>query len=742
MIPAGPLLRCAQLPALSLALLLSVLLFSQSFLSCFPMPKIAAIAVLTGFAAAAALATAGWDFLLRTVRRPFTPPLAALIAWMAIGLARSRTPESFSLVFLPAAASAVAAFLAAEMSGESGKRRRLLSAFVLAHGACGAYAVLQHLGLDPLTWTVNYGPGRAFSTIGNPDFLGGQMALAVPVLAALAFAKAGASSFAFVALLFAVLGLVFAQTRSALIGVIAGSVVAAAFLFRTRRVPAIGRWRQRQAAPAPLAMLADRQSRQRLWRQLSWRCLPPARVGALVLVTAILVMYSFPRLNPAGISLPAQLASSLDLEQRSARQRFFWWSGAVHVFLAAPVAGHGTGDFARVFPAHARLSAPPYYDLPPAFCDHPHNDYLFVLGEHGVVGLGLLLWLGAVWLRVLARERSTFSVGVLAGVVATAVHAIWNMPLVIQATIYPAGILLGLTCAGTDRREPGAGAADGVDAGGEPGSRRGKSVNGFTVASFAGAGSERSSLSAKADKGFGAVADDFGASVIGFGALIVALAVAWRPAVLLTAQAYLNGARVLDDNRQYAPGAYLARQTLRLTDAPWRTHFLLGGILYGQQYYSAALDEFSRDENENPWGGDAILHRGKTLRQMGKPDSAEAECRRALALIPNYADAAATLASLAWYRASEARKAGRRGEAATQLRRARIWIAYALGFFPDNAEALRLLGYIELKGGRFELAASAWERYVRAKPADRAMKDRLVALLTEIEQRKHGGPGW
>ena len=76
-----------------------------------------------------------------------------------------------------------------------------------------------------------------------------------------------------------------------------------------------------------------------------------------ILVAAVLVMYSFPRLNRSGISLPAQVASSFDLEQRSARQRFFWWSGAVRVFLASPVIGHGTGNFPRVFPVRARLAA-------------------------------------------------------------------------------------------------------------------------------------------------------------------------------------------------------------------------------------------------------------------------------------------------------------------------------------------------------------------------------------------------
>jgi tetratricopeptide (TPR) repeat protein len=182
----------------------------------------------------------------------------------------------------------------------------------------------------------------------------------------------------------------------------------------------------------------------------------------------------------------------------------------------------------------------------------------------------------------------------------------------------------------------------------------------------------------------------------------------------------------------------MARRTIKLTRAPWRTHFLLAGILYGQKYYTEALSEFSLDESENPWGADAILHRGKTLRQLNRFDSAEAECRRALALVPNYADAAVTLASLMYFQSEEARKASRRGEAAEFLRRARVWIAYSLSFFPAEPEPLKLLGYVELKDGRKERAVNAWERYLKARPTDAGMRDRLAALRSNAPPQGRG----
>ncbi len=660
-------LKRAAALALGCALAGTVLLFSQQFSTCFPPPKLFALTSLTAFAWAAALAAR----LTPPRHLPFTLPLLAALAWLGAGLARMQSPEAFTLVFLPFAGAAAAAWLAAALAVHPAERSRLLWAFVLAHLGCSVYAAVQYYDLDPWTWTISYGRGRVFSTIGNPNFLAGQLVLALPVLAALGFETTGTLRWlARAVFAIGLLAFICAQTRGAWIGLLAGTLVAAAvwvIRHQTLRLP-VRRW--------------------------GW---------LIAVITTLGFWYSIPALNRTGISLPSQLTSVMELEQQSARQRFFWWRGAIELFREAPLLGHGMGNFVREFPAHSRRVAAPYSDLYPAFCDHPHNDYLFVLCEHGVLGLGLLLWLGAVWLKVCtlkATRGSLLHLGVLAGAVGVAVHAVWNMPSVIQSTIFTAGCLLGLTAVPGSSAEATGRPADTGDTAVESGEHR-------PLALAAG--------------------------------LVIALLVAYRPAVLLTAQGYLNGARTMKEKRRHAPAAYLARQTLRITNAPWRTSFLLGGIMYGQRYYGEALKAFKQDERENPWGADAILHQAKALRQMERYDEADAQCRRALKLVPNYPEAAVTIASLAYFRANKERRAGYPENMQLHLRRARIWLTYALRFFPKHAEALKLSGFVEVMDMRWLAAKEAWERYLKIKPADADMRHKLQTLLADLPRLLRGG---
>jgi len=669
-------IRLGRRPAtllLALAWAGVLLWFSQRFLFCFPAPKLLAVAALT--ALAWAFAGAAEPALIRAAAQaPFTPALAAVLAWELAGLAASRSPEAPALALLPVAGASAAAWLAAALASQVAERNRLLGWFAAAHLLAGLYGAVQYFGQDPWTWTLDYGPGRVFATVGNPNFLAGQFVLALPVLVALgssgrprvpaALAWLARAAFALGALAF-----ICAQTRGAWLGLIAGAAVAA--LAWTRKVPGtfLNGSNRGTGAGSPSA------------RPILW-----AAVTAAVLVG----WFSAPSLNPTGISLPAQIASSAELGQQSARQRFFWWRAAFELDRAAPVAGWGTANFIREFPARARRVAPAYSDLPPAYCDHPHQDYLYVTAEHGLVGLGLLLWLALIWCRLAwhrwRREGDPLGLGVLAAAVGIAVHANWNMPSIIPSTLYTAAALLGLVAARPGPEDPAPAVA--------PAAPR------FTLRLGAG--------------------------------LAVALGIALRPAVLMTAQCYLNGARILSENRAYPPAAYQALQTLRLTRAPWRTSFMLGGIYYGEGYYEQALAAFAADEKENPWGADAILHQGKALRQLGRYDEADAQSRRALALVPNYPEAAVTIASLAYARADAARKAGHAAEQRHQLRRATVWLRYALAFFPRNAEALKLTGYVAVMEKDWPGASAAWEAYLRVKPLDDDQRNRLEALRRDM----------
>ncbi|MEK7767600.1 MAG: tetratricopeptide repeat protein, partial [bacterium] len=407
-------------------------------------------------------------------------------------------------------------------------------------------------------------------------------------------------------------------------------------------------------------------------------------------VPALTAVFSIPALSPTGLSLPAQWASSGNLEQQSARQRFFWWRAAAVLLRAHPVAGAGLGNFVREFPPAARRVFAPWADLPPAFADHPHDDFLFILCEHGVIGLGLLGWVAAAWLAACARgarRGGLLPLGALAGATGLAVPAVWHMPSLLLPTLVTAAGLFGIV------------ASPRIAA---PGDARRPS-----------------------------------APVLAAGLALV-LALAWRPAVLLVAQSYFNGARILHEDRQEGPAAFLARQSLRLTRAPWRTFFLLGSIHYAQGYYTEAFDAFRADERENPWGADALLHQGKALRQLGRYDEADALGRRALALVPNYPEAAVTLASLAYFRATEARKAGHRAEMGRHLIRARVWLTYALRYFPRNAEAGKLLGFVAILEERWDDARAAWARSVAANPKDDALRAKLEDLDRHLAALKRG----
>jgi O-antigen ligase len=68
----------------------------------------------------------------------------------------------------------------------------------------------------------------------------------------------------------------------------------------------------------------------------------------------------------------------------SVGQRFDWWHISIRLIREKPILGHGTGSYAG---AHERLSRGT--EITPT--DNPHNEYLFLTVQFGLVGLSLFL---------------------------------------------------------------------------------------------------------------------------------------------------------------------------------------------------------------------------------------------------------------------------------------------------------------------------------------------------------------
>lgn len=131
--------------------------------------------------------------------------------------------------------------------------------------------------------------------------------------------------------------------------------------------------------------------------------------------------------------------------QRVDLARLHFWRDSLGIVKTFPVSGSGFGTFADIYPAYQTLSEK-------YFVAHTHNDYLELLIEGGVIGLGLLLcFIGSVlhssW-KTLKTRKDRYALylgcGALSGVSALLFHGFFDFNLHIGANGLWFFFLLGL----------------------------------------------------------------------------------------------------------------------------------------------------------------------------------------------------------------------------------------------------------------------------------------------------------
>ncbi|MFQ5479459.1 MAG: O-antigen ligase family protein [Candidatus Binatia bacterium] len=99
------------------------------------------------------------------------------------------------------------------------------------------------------------------------------------------------------------------------------------------------------------------------------------------------------------IGIDPVLERFFDVAQDMENGRWPIWNAALGMFHDRPILGHGWGSFEGLYPGYSGRPTGLYYD-------HAHNEYLEVLAEAGVVGLGLVAWLVFLFVRRLYRALS------------------------------------------------------------------------------------------------------------------------------------------------------------------------------------------------------------------------------------------------------------------------------------------------------------------------------------------------
>ena len=102
-----------------------------------------------------------------------------------------------------------------------------------------------------------------------------------------------------------------------------------------------------------------------------------------------------------------RITSALDISYASNRARLLRWGQAVTMFLENPILGKGYGAFAMLYEEDVALvgSYTAQYQL------GAHSEYLQVMAELGIVGLGVWIWLNVAFLRYGFRALQTLDNG-------------------------------------------------------------------------------------------------------------------------------------------------------------------------------------------------------------------------------------------------------------------------------------------------------------------------------------------
>jgi len=83
------------------------------------------------------------------------------------------------------------------------------------------------------------------------------------------------------------------------------------------------------------------------------------------------------------------------------QDRFYYWQGAVELFLENPVIGVGTGRY----PAALKARRPPDDPL----VSHPHNNFLYMAASYGMLGIVVFFWLFGEVFKNGWKERDTLT---------------------------------------------------------------------------------------------------------------------------------------------------------------------------------------------------------------------------------------------------------------------------------------------------------------------------------------------
>lgn len=318
-------------------------------------------------------------------RTPLNKPLLALTAAVTIAVIVSPRPllsivgeygryENLFTIY----SYILLGFLAGQVLDNKDWRERLVTFAFTSLGIISIYGILQAVGFDILPQVARQEFGRSASTLGNPVFFGGYLAVMIPLLLSYLVAKEPLS-----------------LLPKSVIGTLMALAVAAAILSGSR-----GAWLAIVVGVAAVIILNRKQA---------------ARVAGsafAILVFGVAFMLLILSLAGAQVakselsSLKDRIATATDFSQGSTASRIETWKSTAEMISIRPLGGYGPDQMYVWSPAFNSLKKVQVEGN--TIPDRAHNIFLQAAINGGLVNMVIILWIVVLLAFTGARALSRF----------------------------------------------------------------------------------------------------------------------------------------------------------------------------------------------------------------------------------------------------------------------------------------------------------------------------------------------
>jgi len=358
----------------------------------------------------------------------------SIIAFMAIcifSLTWSNTPF-VSLKELPLFLTGPLLYFIITNNINYNKRiNHILSVMLIIGGLFGIYGILQYKGIDFSLWIRNLGRNKVFGLFGNVNYFAEYLIVLLPLA---------------ISLFFVCRNKVYKTLLLGGILAIGGSLI---LTFTRGSYLAIG-----ISSLFMFFLYLTSQGKNFIKEH--------KKIFILFLVLIILVTFLFALPNP--LNKPGTIISKIKgrisiaqlTKDYSLRRRFAIWKFTTMIIQDYPILGSGLGTFkynSLNYQAKFFDQGENRYLFPYGIADKAHNEYLQLGAEIGILGLGIFLWIVITYFnygikflkRIEDKYKQGIIIGLMGGIIAILVDAIFGFPLHLPATLVLFWLTIGLT---------------------------------------------------------------------------------------------------------------------------------------------------------------------------------------------------------------------------------------------------------------------------------------------------------